>query len=58
MEIADEIFVLRHGDMGGHMKEDTSPYELTRMMVDHEPKELQRKTEPGEEALCGKSYIY
>ena len=60
MEIADEIFVLRHGVMGGHIrKEDTSPYELTRMMVDHEPKEFTKEeTEPGEEALCVENLTY
>lgn len=37
MEIADMIYVLRHGRMTGRVrKEDTNPDELTRLMVDHE----------------------
>lgn len=47
MEIADEIFVLRHGEMGGHVKkEETDPYHLTRMMVDHEPKKFEKTHMP------------
>ena len=53
MEIADEIFVLRHGVMGGYVKkEETDPYQLTCMMVDHQPKEFQKeKLQPGGTAL-------
>ena len=60
MEIADEIFVLRHGVMGGHIRKvDTSPYELTRMMVDHEPKKFEKAVvEPGEEALSVESLTH
>lgn len=47
MEIADEIFVLRHGEMGGYVrKEETNPYQLTRMMVDHEPKIFEKMQVP------------
>ena len=37
MQIADEIYVMRHGKMVGHVqKADTDVQALTRMMVDHE----------------------
>ncbi len=53
MEIADEIFVLRHGVMGGFVKkEETDPYKLTCMMVDHQPREFKKEMlMPGETAL-------
>ena len=53
MEIADEIFVLRHGIMGGHvLKSETEPYMLTRMMIDHEPKKFEKLNTPlGESAM-------
>ena len=53
MEIADEIFVLRHGVMGGHVKkEETDLYRLTCMMVDHEPKTFTKeKMDTGEARL-------
>ena len=44
MEIADEIFVLRHGVMGGFVKkEETDLYKLTCMMVDHQPKVFEKE---------------
>ena len=43
MEIADEIFVLRHGVIGGYVrKEETEPHALTCMMIDHEPKTFEK----------------
>lgn len=60
MEIADEVFVLRHGVVAGWIpKKDTDPYKLTRMMVDHEPKQFKKDTpKTGEMALevSGLSY--
>ena len=43
MEIADWVYVMRHGKMIGCVaKKDTSPEELTRMMVDHALESLRR----------------
>ena len=43
MEIADWVYVMRHGKMIGCVaKKDTSPEELTRMMVDMRWKSLRR----------------
>lgn len=53
MEVADTIYVLRHGKVSGHVrKEDTDPAQLTRMMVDHELKTFERPAfAPGPVAL-------
>jgi len=60
IEIADEIFVLRHGIMSGFInKEDTNVYQLSQMMVDHEPKEFVKEPKaPGKEALSVKNLTY
>ena len=60
MEIADWVYVMRHGKMIGCVaKKDTSPEELTRMMVDHALEKFEKAAcHPGEVALSlsGLSY--
>lgn len=53
MEIADWVYVMRHGKMVGRVaKEDTSAEELTRMMVDHTLAKFEKlPCHPGETAL-------
>lgn len=60
MEIADDIFVLRQGMISGHIrKEETTPYQLTRMMVDHELAEFKRPSPKlGEEVLSVEGLSY
>lgn len=60
MEIADEIFVLRRGGMGGYVKkEETDPYKLTCMMVDHQLKGFKKdKFSTGKKVLDIKSLDY
>ena len=44
MEIADEIYVLRHGKMVGNVKkENTNVDELTEMMVGRQLKEFTKQ---------------
>lgn len=53
MEVADDVYVLRHGKMVGHIsKKETDIQSLTRMMVGHDLKPFEKEIfKPGKEIV-------